>query len=242
VAPIYNLPDELTLYFIAKPHTAITANALTHVDVDIWMRVIDERSFIYILEVTFFQPVLNCVTIEGLLRRFLKSVAGMILGQHFQYHAPLMLEHWSMSGDDHAVFKYGGAGWNGPRFAVDFNQTQATSANRLQTVVVTERGNMDAYGLRRFEDREGLLKLVGFTIYYRSKQNLIFQKSSAFVSKIVVLFPTDFATIRIVQSGFDRLAGIAIGFVIHVEREPAHTAPNFVLVPFGHKCRWTCFS
>src|SRR5689334_15179731 len=102
---------------------------------------------------------------KGLLRRLSKSVAGMILGQHFQYHAPLVLEHWSVSRDDHAVLEFGGTGGNRSRLAVDFNETQATSANRLQAVVMTERGDMGTYGLRRFEDREWLLKLVGFTVY-----------------------------------------------------------------------------
>ena len=44
---------------------------------------------------------------------------------------------------------------------------------------MTERGNIDTDGLRRFEDRERLLKLVGLTIYYRRNQYLLFQKSSA---------------------------------------------------------------
>ena len=116
---------------------------------------------------------------KGLVWSFSKSVARIILGQHFQYHAPLMLKHWSMSGDDHTVFQCGGAGWNGPRLAVEFNQTHATNADRLQTVVVTERGNLDTYGSRRFEDREWLLKLMGFIIYDCGNQNSIFLKWSA---------------------------------------------------------------
>ena len=114
---------------------------------------------------------------KGLLRRFSKSVAGMIVGQRFQNHVPLMLEHWSMGGDDHAIFHCGGAGWNRPRLAVDFNQTQAASANRLQTVVMTERRDLDADILTRFENRKPFLKLVGFTIYYRGNQNSISQPS-----------------------------------------------------------------
>jgi hypothetical protein len=54
---------------------------------------------------------------------------------------------------------------------------------------------MDTYGLRRFEDREWLLKLVGFTVYYRGNQIRSF---STFVNQIVVLFSTDLATVRIV--------------------------------------------
>ena len=131
---------------------------------------------------------------KGLLWRFSKCVARIILGQHFQYHVSLMLEHWSMRGDDHAVFEGGGAGWNRPRLTLDFNQAQATSANRLQTVVMTECGYVDTHGLRRFEDREWLLKPMGYTIYYRGNQNLIFRKSSAFVSKII--FSTNFAEPR----------------------------------------------
>lgn len=123
MASIENLPNELTLYLIAEPHTAITVNALRHVDVDIRMRVVDERRFTYSPEVAFFQSVLDCVTMKGFIRRFPKSMRRMILGQHFQYHAPLMLEQWSMSGDEHAVFQRGGARRDRPRFAVNVNQT-----------------------------------------------------------------------------------------------------------------------
>lgn len=41
---------------------------------------------------------------------------------------------------------------------------------------MTERGNIDTDGLRRLEDRERLLKLVGFTIYYCRNQYLIFSE------------------------------------------------------------------
>lgn len=44
---------------------------------------------------------------------------------------------------------------------------------------MTERGNIDTDSVRRFEDRDWLLKLTGLTIYYRANQNLIFLKSYA---------------------------------------------------------------
>ena len=94
---IHNLPDELTLHFIAKSHTAVTANALRHVDVDIWMRVVNKGSFIYVLEVALFYPLLNCVTIKELVLRVWKYVGGLVLGPHLQYHAPLVLDHWIVS-------------------------------------------------------------------------------------------------------------------------------------------------
>ena len=42
---------------------------------------------------------------------------------------------------------------------------------------MTKGGNIDTNGLRRFQDGEGLLKLMGFTIYCRGNQNLIFLKT-----------------------------------------------------------------
>ena len=89
-----------------------------------------------------------------------------------------MLERWTVSVDYHSVFKWRGTGWNRPRLTVDFNQTQATGADRLQAIVMTKGGNIDTNGLRRFQDGEGLLKLMGFTIYCRGNQNLIFLKTS----------------------------------------------------------------
>lgn len=43
---------------------------------------------------------------------------------------------------------------------------------------MTERRNFDTYGLRRFKDREWLLKLMGFTVDYRGNQGVILRSRS----------------------------------------------------------------
>jgi hypothetical protein len=92
VSLVEDLPDELTLHFITDPHTAVTENALRHVDVDIWMRVVDAGPFLYSHEVSFFQAVLNCATMKWVVWLSSKGVPGVVLRQHFQDHAPLVLD------------------------------------------------------------------------------------------------------------------------------------------------------
>src|SRR4026209_632207 len=40
VSPVKDLPNKLTLYFFTNPNTAVTQNALRHIDVNVWMRIV----------------------------------------------------------------------------------------------------------------------------------------------------------------------------------------------------------
>jgi len=46
----------------------------------------------------------------------------------------------------------------------DFDQAHATTANRLQSFIVTEPGNIDTNTAARFQDRNAWLKLMNLSI------------------------------------------------------------------------------
>ena len=73
----------------------------------------------------------------------------MILGQHLQQHPPLILERGSVSRDHHPVREQGIAGREGMWLSLDFYQAHATTANRFQSFIVTERGDIDTNSAAR---------------------------------------------------------------------------------------------
>lgn len=50
------------------------------------------------------------------------------------------------------------------RLACDLNQTEATTANWFQPGIVAERGNVDARGFRRVQNRETIGKFMILSI------------------------------------------------------------------------------
>ena len=83
----------------------------------------------------------------------------MILGQHLQKHAALVLERGSVSRDYHPIRDQGIARCEGMWLSFDFDQAHATTANRFQSFIVTESGNIDAKSAARFQNRNTWLKL-----------------------------------------------------------------------------------
>jgi hypothetical protein len=83
----------------------------------------------------------------------------MILGQHLQNHATLILDRGSVSRDYHPVGEQGIAGCERMRFSLDFDQAHATTTDRFQSFVVTERGNVDTDSAARIQDRNARFKL-----------------------------------------------------------------------------------
>ena len=88
----------------------------------------------------------------------------MILGQHLQKHAPLILEGRGVSFDHHAVREQVITCCDWFRFPVDFDQAHATTADRFQSFIVTERGNIDTKSAARFQDRNAWFKLMDFSV------------------------------------------------------------------------------
>jgi hypothetical protein len=88
----------------------------------------------------------------------------MILGQHLQKHAPLILERGSVSFDHHPVREQGIAGCDWMRFPLDFDQAHATTADRFQSFIVAERGNIDTKIAARFQNRNTWLKVMNFSV------------------------------------------------------------------------------
>jgi hypothetical protein len=88
----------------------------------------------------------------------------MILGQHLQKHATLVLERGSVSRDHHPVREQGIARCEGMWPSLDFDQTHTTTADRFQAVVVTECGNVDTNTAARFQNRNAWLKLMNFSV------------------------------------------------------------------------------
>ena len=84
----------------------------------------------------------------------------MILGQHLQKHAPLILERGSVSRDHHPVREKCIARCDRMWLSFDFDQAHATTADRFQSFIVTERGNIDTSSAARFQNRNTWLKLM----------------------------------------------------------------------------------
>jgi hypothetical protein len=49
-------------------------------------------------------------------------------------------------------------------FSLNFNQTHATTADRFQSFIVAERGNIDINSAARFQNRNARLKLINFSV------------------------------------------------------------------------------
>jgi hypothetical protein len=48
--------------------------------------------------------------------------------------------------------------------SIDFDQAHATTADRFQSFIVTERGNIDTKSAAHFQDRNTWLKLMNFSV------------------------------------------------------------------------------
>jgi hypothetical protein len=48
--------------------------------------------------------------------------------------------------------------------SLDFDQAHATTANRFQSFIVTERRNIDPQSAARFQNRNAWLKLMNFSV------------------------------------------------------------------------------
>src|SRR5215204_6887292 len=88
----------------------------------------------------------------------------MILGQHPQQHPPLVLECGSVSRDHHPVSDWSVARRDRMWLFIDFDQAHATTANRFQSPIVTERRYFDTNTAARFQNRNAWLKLMNFSV------------------------------------------------------------------------------
>ncbi len=95
VSPVEYLPDKLSLNLIANPHTAVAENAMRHVNVDIWVRIVVQFLAVN-AEVFLSQTVLQGELMKGFFGKATKGVSRMILGQHAQQHPAFMLERTRM--------------------------------------------------------------------------------------------------------------------------------------------------
>ncbi len=75
-----------------------------------------------------------------------------------------------MGRDHHAIGEGSVAGRNGSWLSFNLHETQATTANRLQSLVVTKGRNVDANSARRFQYGDAFFKLVSLAINDRFGQ------------------------------------------------------------------------
>src|SRR5688500_13970747 len=94
----------------------------------------------------------------------------MILGQHLQKHAALVLERGSVSRDHHPVRKLVIARCDGMWLLLDFDQAHATTADRFQAFIVTEGGNSDTNSAARIQNRNARFKLDCSSVNYSFRQ------------------------------------------------------------------------
>jgi hypothetical protein len=89
----------------------------------------------------------------------LQTIGGMILGQHLQNHAALILERRSMSRDHHPVRELVIARCKRMWLSLDFDQAHATTADRFHAFIVTEGRNIEINSAARIQNRNARLKL-----------------------------------------------------------------------------------
>src|SRR5512141_2778550 len=78
MSPVKDLPDKLTLKFFANSHTAITKNALGHVNMNVGVRRIEKLRVVTAVKVRLDQTVLRSKPVEVLVGKPKKCVRGMI--------------------------------------------------------------------------------------------------------------------------------------------------------------------
>jgi hypothetical protein len=88
----------------------------------------------------------------------------MILGQHLQKQAALILERGSVSRDHHPLCEQGIAGCDRMWPSLDVYQAHATTADRFQSFIVTERGNIDTNSAARIQNRNAWLRLMDLSV------------------------------------------------------------------------------
>ncbi len=69
-----------------------------------------------------------------------------------------------MGRNRHPISERRVTGWNGTPHSLDLDQAHATTADRFQSFIVTERGNIDTDTAARFQDRNTWLKLMNLSV------------------------------------------------------------------------------
>jgi hypothetical protein len=105
MSSVNDLPYKLTLKFVANPHTAVAENALRHIDVNVWVRIIEQFGVMATIEVCFTQAILQRKTMKIFTRKPTKCVRRMVPGKHAQQHRAFMLESRTVCPNHHSVSK-----------------------------------------------------------------------------------------------------------------------------------------
>jgi hypothetical protein len=131
MSSVNDLPHKLALDFFADPHTPVAQNALRHIDVNVWVRIVKQLAVVATIKVCPGQTVRGCKLMKIFFRKQTILVRRMILGKHAQQHHAFMLERGRVRRDHHSVRKKSIAGGQWVRTVLNFHKTHAATANRF---------------------------------------------------------------------------------------------------------------
>jgi hypothetical protein len=107
MSSVKDLPYKLALEFVANPHTPVAKNALRHIDVNVWMRIVKQLDPVATIKVCFAHTVLQRKTMKIFTGKLTKRVGRIILCQHAQQYLAFMFERRRVRRDDHSIRKLG---------------------------------------------------------------------------------------------------------------------------------------
>ncbi len=152
-ASLPNLPRELALNIGADAGAPKARDALVHVDVDVRVRIVDERRIGH--GTRALDPGAAQHHVEGLVGRRVGRRLWVLERKHTDQLVPQRVEVVGPGLDCHAVDEARGARRHRLRPPVDPHDAEAAGADGVESRVVARGGNVDAQSLQPAED--GLL-------------------------------------------------------------------------------------